>query len=196
MGWIDFEPDRNNWLSYMAANDASVLVRAFVKDTPDNFVTFNPALPGPFACPRTWEALAEVCRVYQPDLPPFEAIKGWVGEGPALAFSQFATMANELVSVDQVLANPDTAPTPQDPSALYVVTTGLASAANAGNLHTVCTYLYRLQPEFSVYCMKTARQVESGKLRKLPPTESAKFRRLDQTAAFQQFCAKFMDLLT
>lgn len=195
MGWIDFEPDLDNWLTHMAHNNGSVLVRAFVKDAPNNFVTFKAELPGPFACPRTWEALSDVCQVYEPALPPFEAIKGWVGEGPALAFYQFSTMANELVSTDQILANPDTAMTPTNPSALYVVTTALASQATANNLSDVCKYLYRLPPEFAIYAMKTARAVETGKIKKLGQ-DANKYRRLDQTAAFREFCVKYMDLLT
>jgi hypothetical protein len=196
MGWLEFEPDRDGWTQHMAATGGSVLVRAFMQHAPMNFVNFKPEVPGPFACPRTWDELSKVCNAYAPAIPPFEAIKGWVGEGPATEFVAFASMAAELVSVAQILANPDTARVPTNPGALYVVTTALSSAATNNNFDRIVRYLDRVEPEFAVYTVRSALAVDAARLKALPPLEQNRYQRLQKSGAFIRFCAKFQDLLS
>lgn len=198
MSWLDFEPDRSGWTEHMAGTSGDPVVRAFIQHETglNNFVNFKPEVPGPFACPRTWEALSDQCRAYTPRLPPFEAIKGIVGEGPAIEFSTFASMASELVSTAQILANPDTAPVPTNPGALYVVGGGLANAARHDNLDHIVRYLFRMEEEFAVYTMKSALAADAARLKSLPPNEQNRYQRLQKSAAFVRFCAKFQDLLS
>jgi hypothetical protein len=196
MGWIEFEPDIEGWNLEQAGRESSHLVRAFIAHRPDLFVTFNPKRPGPFATARTWESLADLCLAYSPALPPMAAVTGWVGEGPATEFMVFATMAAQLVSPDVVLMTPDTAPVPEDPGALYAVTTALSAKATAGNFDRVITYLNRLQPEFAVYAVKSALVTQKGRLDKLSPDDRRKTKLLEHTHAFVTFASEHNDLLT
>jgi ATPase family associated with various cellular activities (AAA) len=196
MGWIEFEPDIEGWNLEQAGRESSHLVRAFIAHRPDLFVTFDPKRPGPFATARTWEALADMCLAYSPSLPPMSAVTGWVGEGPATEFMVFATMAAQLVSPDTVLMAPDTAPVPEDPGALYAVTTALSAKATAGNFDCLMVYLGRLQPEFAVYTVKSALATQKGRLDKLAPDERRKTKLLEHTHAFVTFAAEHNDILT
>jgi hypothetical protein len=196
MNWLDFEPDVLGWDAHMAQIDGSVLVKAYMRHNPGAFVNFDPSQPpGPFATARTWEALSDYCKAYDPDLPPFDVIKGWVGEAATIEFMQFATMAHDLVSVDVILAAPDVAPIPQHPGAAYVITTALATRATAANLAAVTTYLNRLEPDLAIYCMKSALMIQAGRLKGMSPQEQSRYRRIDTTAAFRDFGAKNTDLL-
>jgi hypothetical protein len=197
MCWINFEPDVVGWGNHMAGIDGSTLVRAYMAHNPVAFVNFDPTQPpGPFATARTWEALSEVCKAYAPKLPPFEVVKGWVGEAAAIEFMQFATMANDLVNPDTILLDPMAAPVPQHPGAAYVITTALASRASAGNFDRIVTYLGRLEPEMAIYCVKSALMVQAGRIKQMSPQDAAKFRKIDSTAAFRDFGAKNQDLLS
>lgn len=195
MGWIEFEPDPDGWSMMMAGKEGSAIVRAFLAHRPDLFVKFDPSVPGPFATARTWEALADLCRAYEPVLPPFEAIKGWVGEGPATEFNVFATMAAQLVSPDVVLMTPDQAPVPEDPGALYAISTALASKITAGNFDRALIYLKRLMPEFAIYTIKSALATQQGRIKAMAPDERRKAQMIERTRAFIDFAGQYQDIL-
>ncbi len=196
MGWIEFEPDIDGWTMEMAGKDGSSLVRAFIQTRPELFVTFDPNIPGPYATARTWESASDLCRIYEPNLPPFEALKGWVGEGPATEFVAYASMAAQLVHPDVVLMTPESAPIPEDPGALYAITTALASRATPNNFQQIITYLKRGQPEFAVYCIKSALQSQQGRMSKLSDEERRKTKKLEHTQAFVDAAATYKDMLT
>lgn len=196
MGWLEFEPDLESWQLEQAGRDTSPVVRAFIAHRPDLFVTFDPKRPGPFATARTWESLADLCQAYLPSLPPHAAVQGWVGEGAAIEFMAYASMAAQLVSPDTVFMSPDSATVPDDPGALYAVTTALASRANSGNFDRLMIYLKRLQPEFAVYTVKSALASQRGRLEKLSPDDKRKTKLLEHTHAFVTFAAENNDILT
>ena len=195
MGWIEFEPDPEGWSMMMAGREGSSIVRAFLAHRPDLFVKFDPSTPGPFATARTWEALADLCQVYAPGLPPFEAMKGWVGEGPATEFNVFATMAAQLVSPEVVLMMPDTAPVPDDPGALYAISTALASKITAGNFDRVMIYLKRLMPEFVIYTVKLALATQGSRRKAMGPDERRKTQVIERTSAFINFAQEYQDIM-
>lgn len=196
MGWIEFEPDIEGWNLEQAGRDTSSVIRAFIAHRPDLFVTFDPKHPGPFATARTWEALADLCKAYEPALPPYDAIQGWVGQGPAVEFNAFAMMASQLVSPDTILLSPQDAPVPEDPGALYAVTTALASRTTGANFAAVATYLKRLPAEFLIYSIKSAIRTQRGRLDKMDPEEKRRYQTLERSAAFVEIAAANQDLLT
>lgn len=195
MGWIEFEPDLDGWSMMMAEKEGSAIVRAFLAHRPNLFVNFDPAVPGPFATARTWEALADLCRVYEPGLPPLEAMIGWVGKGPAVEFNMFATMAAQLVSPDVVLMMPDQAPVPEDPGALYAISTALANRTTASNFERVFIYLKRLTPEFVIYTVKSALATQQGRIDAMGPDERRKVQLIEKTKTFVEFAGQYQDIL-
>ncbi len=108
----------------------------------------------------------------------------------------YASMAAQLVSPDTILMTPDTAPIPEDPGALYAVTTALSSRANAGTIDRIITYLRRMMPEFQIYCIKSALATQQGRMSKLGPEERKKTRMIEHTHAFVTFAAEHNDILS
>lgn len=198
---LEFEPDIDGWQAEMAARGRSSAVRAFIAHRPALFVTFDPARPGPFATARTWEGLAELVDAYagaesgRGRLPPFEALRGWVGEGPAAEFAAFAEMAAQLVSPDEVLADPAKAPVPTEPGALYAIATALSDITTAETIDKVLIYLRRLQPEFAIYTIKAANAAERGRLSRMTDQQKSKVRPIATTGAFVKFAGENQDLL-
>lgn len=196
MQTLAFEPDVAAWSLEMAARGISPVIRAFIAHRPDLICTFDPAIQGPFATLSTWESLSWDMTAYDPEVPPFEAIKGWIGEGPALEFRAFAETASQLVSPDTILMSPTTAPVPEDPGALYAVSAALASRMTAGNAGPAFAYIRRMQQEFQIFTVKSAIAGQKGRLDRLTPDERRKTRLLEHTTPFLDFGAENNDLLS
>lgn len=201
MAWINFEVSADEWLLHQSTRSpSSVLVRAFIKSRPDLFVTFDPAVPGPFATARTWEALGDLlAQVYRDDggsLPHFDILQGWIGEGPAREFHAFATMAAQLVDPDEVIADPQRAPVPDEPGPLWAVATALSARLNHGTCAPILTYLGRCPNEFAIYAVSSALAAEKARVDALPSADQRAYRRLASHPAFAAFARANVDLLT
>lgn len=133
------------------------------------FIRFRPELLNAFAATvdlanspteRNW-----VCafRHIQRKMPPqieLEAVRGRVGGGAAAELIGFVRVYRELPSLDAILLDPDKAPVPDSPAALYAVSIGLASRVTEGNFKRVARYAERLcekgKAEFGVLLVKDA----------------------------------------
>lgn len=196
MEHINVEPDPDSWLVMMAIEGGHDIVRAFIKSRPDMFVTFKPEVPGPFACPRTWTMTSKVMNAYGKETPPYESLAGWVGEGPATEFLAYNSMAGKLVDPEVIIKNPTKAPIPDNPGALYAVTTSLASKMTYTTATPIITYLERVkQVEFAVYCLASARDVERGRLARMSAEEKGKYHKIQENATFREWCIKHHELI-
>jgi len=81
---------------------------------------------------------------------------GAVGDGAAAEFMGFLQVWRGLPSVEGILADPEGAPVPGEPAALYAVSEALAARADWASMPAVMTYLERLPVEFGVLCMRQA----------------------------------------
>lgn len=195
MEHIDVEPDHDGWMIKMAVDGAHDMVRAFIKTMPHLFVTFKPDVPGPFACPRTWKMVSDVMLAYGKNTPPFESIKGWVGDGPATEFMSYNMMAADLIDPDKIIADPKGAMVPESPGSLYALTTALAGKATYQNFTAIVTYLERMSIEFAVYCISQARDIERGRIVRMSPEEKAKSRKLQENVKFHEWCLRHHELI-
>jgi hypothetical protein len=159
---IKVEPDLDGWITWAATRGCHTSVISFIKARSNLFVQFNPDVPGPFPCPRTWKMVSDVMLAYKDVQPPFESLSGWVGNGPATEFLSHHTMALNLPDVHTIVANPATAPKPTDPGALYALTTMLAAKLTFQTATPFLTYLRRLPIEYAVYCVALQRDIERG----------------------------------
>ncbi|HZR47485.1 MAG TPA: AAA family ATPase [Candidatus Manganitrophaceae bacterium] len=95
--------------------------------------------------PRTWAAVGRLLNLRIPEELEFAAIAGAVGQGAAVEFVAFLKMFRQLPSIDSILFNPHQAVIPEEPSALFAVSTALASRANDNNFDRVYEYCKRLE---------------------------------------------------
>jgi len=102
---------------------------------------------------RSWETVGKLWRAGMSDLLHIGAA---IGKGPAAEFLAFARLADKLPTPDQVAIDPNGAPVPSDPSALYLISANLAAAATSQNAPAFCLYMGRMP---RIYAALTGRDM-------------------------------------
>ena len=90
---------------------------------------------------RSWETVIDL---WQKGLRDLRSVSAAIGKPTAAEFLAFASLADKLPTPDSVWMDPDGAQVPDDPAALYLVTTMLAAAAQPQHAQALVTYLSRL----------------------------------------------------
>lgn len=114
------------------------------------FLRFRPALihnmpkndERAFPTPRSWEQAAKVLHLQGPQR--LQAVSAIVGEGAAAEMEGFLRVYQNLPSLDLVLANPNSAPVPEDPAARFAITAGLARKVDAKTFDNGMAYIGRI----------------------------------------------------
>lgn len=155
------EPTLNDWTDWALTTGLAPEIIAYLRTNPDRLIADEVA-PGLVnePNPRTWE---NASRVFQLNLPKpllLPAIAGSIGEGAATEFCAYLEMLASMVSVDQILTDPDNAPLPANPSQYYATVTGLAARADLANFRRCTVYMERIVgadfAEFAVLFVKDA----------------------------------------
>jgi hypothetical protein len=154
---IDFEIDVDDWYNWATAAGISAITRGFIKFRPSLLHNFDPVTnPRAFPSPRSWVFVDDVTQSNLTHETEFELIKGTVGEGAAAEYLAYSRMHKDLPSVDEILLNPDGAPVPEEPAAMYAICTSMDSKATANSFGRLLTYASRLPVEFQVLFVKSA----------------------------------------
>lgn len=157
---VELAADLNDWASWAIQASVAPEVIAFLRFRPGLLSDFKPTADLTNSpSPRTW---AHVSNLLSLQLPPdvlLECVKGAVGEGAGTEFIAFLRVWQSMVSPDAVLASPDTAPIPSEPSAMYALATALAMRVQAESMGRYCRYLERLiadqKAEFGAVSLQT-----------------------------------------
>ena len=206
MTWLKLSVDLSDWCSWALANDVETSVIAFHRfsggtnlypmfndgDTPHKCGMCDKNLqPGElcgqclrnnqaFPTLRSWTFVSDMLKHKPSPAVESDLIAGNVGIAKATEFIGYLKMYRQLPSLDSILLGPKVAPVPKDPAAMYAVATALGRMATPNNLDTVCQYLDRVPPEFSVLTMRDATQRDKD---------------LTSTRAFAQWGTKHADVL-
>lgn len=144
---VELEPDLDEWCQWaFAQNFVPPELIAFLRFRPGLLCEFTPSADlTNCPLPRTWAHAAQILALQLPDSAvQAGALAGAVGEGAATELLAFLAMYHQLPSVDAILVDPDTGVIPDNPAALYAVTTALAHRANEKNFGRVARYAERL----------------------------------------------------
>jgi hypothetical protein len=157
---VEVETHIDDVIAYGMARDWPSWLCAFLRNSPDGLHDWKPAktMKVDGACPRGWEYLAEWDKDGIDDV---EVWAGCVGKGRATAAAAFKELINELPDLDAVLLDPDSAPVPDNPSARFLVSMGLASKMTAANFGQAVKYLTRLPAMFRAYSIRDAFRAEA-----------------------------------
>lgn len=186
---IDVDVSNEDWLEWAMAHDIDYRVVANIKFTGDALHDFDPkSKDAAFATPRAWEGVSDIVKqlgserdilAMDPDVLS-EMISGNVGRKYGEMFVGFMRVMHSLVTMDQILSSPETAPIPTEASVRYALMTGLTKAVKKENIAKAFTYAVRMGKEMAfVFARKL--DLEQPALRK--------------TAAFTQFCAANADFI-
>jgi hypothetical protein len=161
---VTVETNLEDVIAYGIAREWPSWILAYLRNSPSALHDWKPAktMKVDGACPRGWEYLAEW------DKDGFDDPEVWagcVGKGRATEAHAFKAMIGELPDVDMVLLDPDQAPVPENPSALFLVSMALASRMNAGNFGQCIRYLKRTKGMFQAFAVRDAARAEAQKRR-------------------------------
>jgi hypothetical protein len=157
---VSIDVSVDDWCIWALDNNIPAELIAFIRFRPallNNFQPTRQLTNSP--CPRTVAAVGKWLAIGETS---HDVIAGAAGEGFATELVAFLAMFSKLPNLDSILMNPDSASVPDDMSALYAVTAGLARKATPGNADRLFRYLGRLPKEFSTCCVTDAVRINKA----------------------------------
>lgn len=163
---LEFEASLADWLAWAQESGIRPEVIAFLRFRPKLLHDFDPLSSGKaFASPRSWAFLSGILDAGPDPDVEYDLFRGTVGDGAAAEFMGFLRVWRELPSVEGILADPSSAPVPDDPAALYAVCEALAEHAATETAPALAAYAGRLPAEFGVLLMRDAVCRDEGMIR-------------------------------
>jgi hypothetical protein len=140
------------YLEYARNSDIDSRIQAYLNFKPDMVFKFDPDhddLTHP--CPRQWSNLSDIIsdldtidRKYKP------SITGTVGMGAGNEFFNYLDVYHLLPDISQIIADPNKAKLPSEPSAKYAVSTMLGDHVTMGNCEKLIAYASRMSADFKL----------------------------------------------
>ena len=147
---LEIRADVADWCAWGAANGIAPEVLFFIQMRPNLLHDFDPqSREKAFPCPRTWEFVSNILKRSR-DLSPTALralIRGTVGQAAAVEFCGFLEIWRELPHPQTIIADPEGAPVPDNPSTLIALCGSLYRLADDINLSAIVTYAQRLRRE-------------------------------------------------
>ena len=151
---VSLEVNADDWSQWAVNNNMPIELIAFLRARPELLLKFEPTKELTNSpCPRTW---ASVGRRLARGVNDFELFKGAVGQGAAHEFLAFLKLAKEAPSIDAILADPEGAAIPEEPSLKYLVASALAHKMTKQNITRAFKYLERMPAPFRVMSIRHA----------------------------------------
>lgn len=157
---VDIEPDPDAWQAWAAQNDIDPMVMAFLRWRPSCLHNMAGSDLRAFPTPRTWADVSDIADAPADLLMPL--VTGLVGEGATGEFMSFVRTYRDLPSLDYVLANPESVKVPQDPSARFALSVGLARKVTEKTFAAGITFVRRLPREFEIVFTVDAVRRDAG----------------------------------
>ena len=153
---LEVEPDLDAFIDHGLSAGFDYQVLNFLRYRPDLLHSMQKGrdVKG-FPSPRTWEFVSRqnVSSISSPELLR-HLVQSAVGEGAAVEFLAFLEVFKTLPPLTDILANPNTADLPEEPSAKYMVVTALVKKATEANIDAILTYLGRIDREFMAMALQ------------------------------------------
>lgn len=153
---LTFEENVDDWIDWAASHGVPAVLRQFIRWRPNLLSDFDPKRPiNP--TPRSWEDVSRI-----PDTLPrgvfFAHCEGAVGSGAAGEYCGFLEIYNDLPDYEEIVAHPDTAPVPTNPSVLYAVVAKIIDGVDGKKFSSMYPFIKRMPPEFVVQCCNECRK--------------------------------------
>lgn len=149
---LEMEIDYNTWQQDVAfPQNYDERIIAFLAQYPSKLMNFQPDhKEKTFGCPRTWEFMNKLIKGNTIDVADTPLYAGIVGAGLGVDFVQFTQVYSTLVTLRDIIANPDHCRIPDDRSAMYATICHLLEKATSDNLKTLDVYVRRFQMTFQI----------------------------------------------
>jgi len=169
---LELDVDVQAWLAWAAENQLDYRVISYIESRPEHLHNFDPNHNDKtFATPRTWEFASKLVKnkVSNPRL--LNMLIGTISAGIAHEFNAHMAYCNDLPTIADITANPNTITVPEDPSLLYATSHMVAAYINDKNADKLMEYIKRLPLEFGTTAIRSSLK-RNKELLKLPPIRS------------------------
>ncbi|MDN5354293.1 MAG: hypothetical protein PWQ09_1049 [Candidatus Cloacimonadota bacterium] len=152
---VELEVNVDDWVEWAIANNMPTELVAFIRFRPNLLHDFQPTAdivntPNP----RTVAAVGRMMQAGLAANMQYEMFAGAAGEGFAAEFMGFRKVYRDLPDIEKLIAAPDKAVVPDEPSLLFAICGALSAKANKKNFTNIVRYTDRLPAEFQVLLIK------------------------------------------
>lgn len=146
----------NDWVAWAHENEIDYRVPAYINFKPGMLHSFDPSHDdATFPCPRTWEFVSKLIvnikHLAPDDIPD---LAGAIGEGPAREFFTFCEIFKSLPTIDQILANPEGYPVPNEPSVQFALVGMITHHITDKTAANLVKFMRRLPVEFFIITIR------------------------------------------
>jgi hypothetical protein len=149
---LELELSHQEWLEDVALKEGyDSRIIAYLSQYPSKLMDFRPDHnEHTFCCPRTWEFLNRLIQGKEVTESKAALYAGTLTSGVAVDFIQFTKVFNNLVSVREILANPETCPISSDNSTKWATICHMMERMDHKNFEGLSTYANRYPLDFRV----------------------------------------------
>jgi hypothetical protein len=162
--WGTWQDELAGWVNWAYDHGAPPQVPAFHRFTAGQYLyQWEPCADPAIRMPdyRTWDT---VIRSINDGLDDTMTLSAAIGKPAAAAFLSFCSLTGNIPSPEQVWMDPANAPVPEDPGALYLVSSTLAVAATEKHAKPLLTYIDRMPRVYGALCARDAQRRLERKL--------------------------------
>lgn len=144
------------WTDWAISSNLDHRITSYIAFKPDSLFTFKADHSDEtYGCPRTWEAADRVLKVTEENSPDrLPMLAGTLSEGVAREFMGFCKIHQDLPTISQILAAPDSIKVPEEPSILFALTGAIGHNASQENFGQLIKYVNRMPSEFQVVALR------------------------------------------
>ena len=153
---LHIETDYKGFREYALEAGFLPVITSFINERPEWLQKFDPTQDAS-PSPRSWERVNSILSMGMSTELETIAMKGQIGEGAVADFTGYLRIWKDLPPSDEILANPQSHPVPEDSSILYALCSALAHKVNKSNVKNLIAFGNRfVKKEFTAFMMKDA----------------------------------------
>lgn len=149
---LEMQVNFEEWLYDVALKenyDSRII--AYLSQFPSKLMDFRPDHKDKtFCCPRTWEFVNRMITGKVVTDGDAMLLAGTITSGTAVDFVQFCKIYMNLITIDQILADPTKCPLPGDQNMRWATITHMMEKVNDKNFAQLCTYADRFDVSFRI----------------------------------------------
>jgi len=154
---LQIQMEHKAWVEWAENNNIDHRVIAFINFRPELLHKFDPNHNDlTFPCARTHDFVSRLITPYPDALPEImiPIIEGTIGEGAGREFTTFCEIYGDLITIDDILADPTGCKVPDEPATLYAIMGMIGSNTTVKNFETLYKYIERMDAEFEAVTMR------------------------------------------
>jgi len=151
--------DHAEFIKLCSENQIDYRIIGYLNYVPADVHRFDPNHTGDtYPCPRTWFDLSDYLKLRDDDHEMNRidelGIAGIIGHSAAFSFIEYCGVYKDLITLPQIIADPDGTPMPTKLDALCAIGSMLAAKADMTNMDPIMKFLSRMPVEFQFFTVK------------------------------------------